>query len=282
MAATIEFEGFTDQRLEEFRRWQGVSYGVLSEVRDRLRPGITERRATVWAMQGFRREGADRYFHLPVALFGERTALPEPWSTPSFWPTDRALADGDAVILDASPIFDGHVVDTSMSFTVGATTDAGHAAMKGDDLTYRGTILDAVRAGATFREIAHTVDADLTARGYRNCHQLHPEAVLGHRMLHVAADLGGGTASDGSGFDTDVLRWFGRGIRAAVESGAPSPTWSDLPTSDHRPPPGLWAVEPHLAKDGIGVKWEEILVVEDNDAYWLSDDVPHLPRSTSA
>jgi hypothetical protein len=147
--------------------------------------------------------------------------------------------------------------------------------MKADDLRYRAIILEAVRAGATFREIAHTVDADLTARGYRNCHQLHPEAVLGHRMVRVVTD-GDGPDADGSGFDTDVLRWFGRGIRSAVEHGTPSPTWSDLPTSDHRPPPGLWAVEPHLARGAIGVKWEEILVVEDHDAYWLSDDVPHL------
>jgi hypothetical protein len=34
----IEFEGFTDRQLDEFRRWQRVAYEVLGEVRvNRLR-----------------------------------------------------------------------------------------------------------------------------------------------------------------------------------------------------------------------------------------------------
>jgi len=38
----------------------------------------------------------------------------------------------------------------------------------------------------------------------------------------------------------------------------------------------LWAVEPHLARGDIGVKWEELLVIENGDAYWLDDAVPHM------
>lgn len=268
----IESTGFSDRTLDEFRRWQRVSYDVLSEVAARVVPGVTERDATRWAMKAYRREGADRFFHLPVALFGDRTALPDPWATESFWPTDRVLEPGDAVVLDASPIFDGHVVDTSLSFT--PQPDAAYAAATADDLAYRATILEAVRAGACFREIAQAVDADMAGRGYRNCHALHPEAVLGHRVVRIT-DLDAVPPPDGSGFDTTVLGWFIRGIAAAREAGAPSPTWNAEPTSDHRPPPGLWAVEPHLARGDVGVKWEELLVVEDGDAYWLDDDVPH-------
>ena len=143
-----------------------------------------------------------------------------------------------------------------------------------DDLAYRATILDAVRSGATFREIALAVDADMTRRGDRNCHRLHPEEVLGHRVVRIT-DLRGVPPPDPSGFDPTVLGWFIRGIAAAQDHGSPSPTWNDRPTSDHRPSPGLWAVEPHLGRGDIGVKWEELLVVEDHDAYWLDEDVPH-------
>jgi len=268
----IEFEGFSDRQLEQFRRWQGVSYEVLGEVVARLTAGVPERDATRWAMKAYRREGADRFFHLPVALFGERTTLPDPWTTESFWPTDRALEPGDAVVLDASPIFDGYVVDTSISWS--PEPNPAHAAAMADDLAYRATILDAVCAGATFREIARTVDADLTRRGDRNCHRLHPEAVLGHRAVRMTAPSAAPPA-DPSGFDATVLGWFIDGIAAAQDRGAPSPTWSDRPTSDHPPALGLWAVEPHLARGDLGVKWEELLVVEDHDAYWLDEDVPH-------
>lgn len=268
----IEFAGFTDGQLEQFRRWQAVSYGVLGEVAARLTPGDTERDATRWAMKAFRREGADRYFHLPVALFGDRTGLPEPWATELFWPTDRVLQSDDCVVLDASPIFEGFVVDTSVSFSL--QPNPAHAAAMADDLVYRASILEAVRAGATFREIALAVDNDMTERGDRNCHQLHPEAVLGHRAVLIT-DPGDIPPPDPSGFDPTVIGWFISGIAAAHKHGKPSPTWNDQETSDHRPAPGLWAVEPHLARGDIGVKWEELLVVEDNDAYWLDEDVPH-------
>ena len=275
----IAFAGFDDRELDQFRRWQAVSYGILQEVVSRLEPGITERDATRWAMKAYRREGADRFFHLPVALFGERTTLPDPWTTESFRPTDRALRADDAVILDASPGFEGYVVDTSVSWSPQRGGD--HAAATADNLAYRASILDAVRAGATFREIARAVDADMAARGDRNCHRLHPEAVLGHRVVRLT-DLAAVPPPDSTGFDATVLGWFVRGITEAAEHGTPSPTWNDRAASDHRPAPGLWAVEPHLARGRIGVKWEELLVVEDNDAYWLSDDVPHVAAAGDA
>jgi len=275
----IEFDGFSDAQLGQFRRWQAVSYAVLGEVAAQLTLGATERDATRLAMKAYRREGADRYFHLPVALFGERTTLPDPWTTESFWPTDRVLAPGDAVLMDASPIFDGYVVDTSVSFTV--EPNAIHAAAMAADLAYRASILGAVRAGATFREIAQVVAADMDSRGDRNCHRLHPEGVLGHRMVRLT-DPGAIPPPDASGFDATVLGWFIRGIAAAESRGAPSPTWTDRPTSDHRPPAGLWAVEPHLARGDVGVKWEEILVIEDGDAYWLDDHVPHLTAASAS
>jgi len=271
----IECEGFTDEQLERFRHWQRVSYSVLEEVASRIVPGATERDATRWAMKAFRREGADRFFHLPVALFGERTTLPDPWATESFWPTDRVFADGDAVVLDASPAFEGYVVDTSISVSPGASPSAEHRAAVADDLVYRATILDAVRAGATFAEIAGAVDGDMASRGDRNCHRLHPEGVLGHRVVRLT-DPDAAPPPDASGFDATVLGWFIKGIAAAHKHGSPSPTWTEQATSEHRPAAGLWAVEPHLARGDVGVKWEEILVVEEADAYWLDDDVPHV------
>lgn len=38
----IQFDGFTDQELERFRRLQAVSYAVLAEVAARIEPGVTE------------------------------------------------------------------------------------------------------------------------------------------------------------------------------------------------------------------------------------------------
>ncbi|OXH82904.1 Xaa-Pro aminopeptidase, partial [Burkholderia multivorans] len=41
---------------------------------------------------------------------------------------------------------------------------------------------------------------------------------------------------------------------------------------------GLWAVEPHLGFAGVGAKFEELLVITEDDAYWLDDGLPHVRR----
>jgi Xaa-Pro aminopeptidase len=274
----IKAEGFTDAELERFRHWQATSYSVLEEVAGQLTEGSTERDATRLAMRAFRREGADRFFHLPVALFGERTALPDPWSTSLFWPGTRALAQGDSVILDASPTFGGYVVDTSLSLSFGVQSTPDHAAAMTDNVAHRLRILDAVRAGATFQEIAVAVDVRVREDGYENRHRLHPEAVLGHRVVRFT-EPDKLPAVDTDGFDTYLLDWFVVEIGKAHNDGSVPPTWNDRDVCHHRPAPGLWAVEPHIARGFIGVKWEELLVITDGDAHWLSDDVPHLARA---
>ena len=50
------------------------------------------------------------------------------------------------------------------------------------------------------------------------------------------------------------------------------------------PPPhrGIWALEPHIGRDGVGVKFEELLVVTEDDAYWLDDHLLHAQRWAAA
>lgn len=42
--------------------------------------------------------------------------------------------------------------------------------------------------------------------------------------------------------------------------------------------PGLWAVEPLVARGDTGSKFEEMLVVTDDDAFYLDDDLSHQRR----
>jgi hypothetical protein len=46
--------------------------------------------------------------------------------------------------------------------------------------------------------------------------------------------------------------------------------------------PGLWTVGPHIGLAGVGVKFEELLVVTEDDAFWLDDDLPHRRRWSAA
>jgi hypothetical protein len=52
--------------------------------------------------------------------------------------------------------------------------------------------------------------------------------------------------------------------------------WNAGHGSNKKPDPGLWAIEPHIGRNGVGARWEEMLVVTDSDAYWLDNAVSHL------
>ena len=128
----MKLDGFSDSELDEFRDRQRLSYAIQQSVMEQLHDGITERAVARLLMKAYRSEGVQAWFHLPVVLFGDRTALPDPWTVLGFWPTDRVLQPGDAVILDASPIFGDYLVDTSQSFHHGP--NATHDAIATDDL----------------------------------------------------------------------------------------------------------------------------------------------------
>ncbi|MFZ5697467.1 MAG: hypothetical protein ACOY9J_01865, partial [Pseudomonadota bacterium] len=80
------------------------------------------------------------------------------------------------------------------------------------------------------------------------------------------------------GFGLDQFTWLvPQGLRARFSPAqSESPLWNDGIESDHKPKPGVWAVEPHLDCHGIGAKWEEILVITEDDAYWLDEETPHM------
>ncbi len=265
----MKISGFTDAELDEFLQYQRTSFAIQTSVIDGLHDGITEREAAKQLFTAYRSEGVRGYFHLPVVLFGDRTALPDPWTVLGFWPTDRALQPGDAVILDASPIFGDFLVDTSQSNHYGP--NPAHDAIAADDDAFRADILDAVQSRATFREIAIDVDTKLTAASYSNRHLKHPGGVLGHRV----AKLERNPEPDHDGFVQTLIAWFTEHVAAASPPDDPSPTWTHHHGSNHPPTDGLWAVEPHIARDGIGVKWEELLVIRGNEVHWLDDVPPH-------
>lgn len=220
----------------------------------------------------YRAAGAGSFFHLPVVLFGARAALPGDWTVKHFFPRSRALQPGDSVILDAAPLFDGYLVDTSYSFCFGDRDE--HRAMMTHLSQYRDYVPGAVNAGESFKSIAGKVQATMTASGYEPVHTKHPGEVLGHRAVKTP-DLPFRLRL--RGFDAVSLGWFRvKDGLAARGLGRRSPLWNTSNASDHPAHDGLWLVEPHAGRAGVGAKWEEILVIENRRARWLDECPPHV------
>ncbi|ANP47369.1 M24 family metallopeptidase [Candidatus Viadribacter manganicus] len=262
---------FSDGELDRFRTLQHLSFSILQEEARSLEPGMLERDVAHRLVQAYRHEGVKSFFHLPVVLFGERTALPGAWPVGKFFPKKRAVMANEAVIFDASPIFGEYLVDTSFSFCLGESE--AHRAMMQSLAEFRQSVPAMVNQGATFHAAASEVEKRIIELGYEPVHCKHPGEVLGHRAMRLPRLP---FLWRSRGFDTLSLSWFYANEFAARAHLARSPLWNTSPTSRHKPFDGLWLVEPHAGNGTTGAKWEEILIIEGGKARWLDDEPPHV------
>ena len=264
------------EHIEGFRRSQTLAYASAVAVEQQLREGMTERDAANLMMAYLADHGCQEYFHTPFAWFGNRTAFTNFRSDLDFAPSLRRLKAGDPVILDVAPVVDGHASDIGYACALGE--NKLHEQMVADLVPYRELILDGVKARRKRSDIYRDVDRLIESQGYENRHQRYPNRVLGHRVTFTPENERSKRTFGGFGLPTlkvvvvsNLMTLFSKGFQ--------SPEWNDQASSDFPVYPGLWAVEPHIGFRGTGAKWEELLVVTENDAYWIQDDVPHLRHS---
>ena len=273
MSARMESGAVSAADLDGFRATQQLAYGCATAVEAMLEPGITERetaRRMRWWLQA---QGVKDWFHLPYAWFGDRTSFQGFRVAAQFLPTGRRLEPGMPYILDCAPVVDGY------------TSDIGYAGCLGDNPTwwrmvddlaaYRSLIVEQVRARTPLRDVYRAVDALIAEQGYENRHRIYPGAVIAHRVWRLDSRL---PRLRLARFGIRSLYRLQGELREARRVGRASPLWNGGEASNHPATPGLWAVEPHIGLGGIGVKFEEILVVTEDDAFWLDDDLPHVRR----
>jgi hypothetical protein len=234
------------------------------------------------------------------------TAIPTPQLTIDVHPAERAsarsfptpevLADGMPVVLDLAPVVGGIASDIAYTFTF-STTKPAAPAKAGKAINPNGTnmlfneldaglarirtfLIEGIRAGESLLNLYRLLDDLLDARGWLNCHQHYPARALGHFVFPLGHDPERTTPIPGFG-TAAAEGLLAAGVHALADDAC-SPVWNDSAVTDYPASPGLWAVEPHIGCDGVGVKFEELLVVTENDAYWLDDALPHVLRWAAA
>jgi Xaa-Pro aminopeptidase len=252
--------------LAGFRLAQRIAYAATASVEAAVRPGVTERDVATLLHARLAEAGVRRYFHGPLVWFGDRTVLGDAWPGADYLPTSRELRPGMPVILDVAPIVDGYVADVAYSFAFGENFEM--EMMLAELAWLRDAIPRALRRGLSLAAAYRRVDAMIERRGYASRHRASPFGALGHRVTRLAPEHHHDVARmrierDHSRFDPKV--W---------------PLWSDRDDCAGPVPHGVWAVEPHLGRDGVGAKFEELLVVDADGVHWLDDDLPHVKRAS--
>ncbi len=262
----------TTEDLDGFRRSQQLAYRCAESIAAGLEPGVTESEAVARMRAWLDERGVEDWFHLPFAWFGDRTAFRGFRQPLQFFPTDRRLEENMAFILDCAPVFDGYTADIGYAGCIG--TNAILARILADLAEHRALILEQVRERRPLRDVYESVERLALRQGHDNCHRRYPGAVIAHQVWRLPR---GGSTHTVFRFGTRSLTTLGRTLAVAAHQGW-SPLWNGPTRSDHPPVPGLWALEPHLGFRGVGAKFEELLVVTEDDAFWLDDDLPHVRR----
>jgi Xaa-Pro aminopeptidase len=255
-----------------YRAVQRMAYAAAAEVAAGLEVGVSEREVARRLRETLAARGIEGWFHSPLVWFGARTAFPSPWNGLSFFPTKARLERGMPFILDFAPIVGGVAVDIAYAGVLGEN-DKFTRVM--DALQYhRALILESLKARVPLAEIYRRVDALAARQGLVNRHQMYPGEALAHE---VGAPRPPSRRFLGTflGFGPGGIARLSKVAWAGLVNGT-SIVWSGDKRCEHAPTPGLWAVEPHLAYDDIGAKFEELVVVSDDGAEWLDDELPHV------
>lgn len=269
----------TTVELERFREVQRLAYRCAEEVAAGLEAGVTERQAAARMRSWLEERGIDEWFHVPFAWFGDRTAFRGFRHPRQFFPTGRRLEPGMPIILDCAPVQDGFTADVGYTAALGPNAAVDRIL---DGLAeHRALILEQVRAGTPLRQVYEAVDALAARQGFVNRHRAYPGRVIAHQVHRLPSRRRRLDRVVVAGFGVRGLRSLARSRLAGWRTGT-SPLWAGGRASDHPATPGLWAVEPHLGLRGVGAKFEELLVVTDDDAFWLDDDLPHVRRGAAA
>jgi Xaa-Pro aminopeptidase len=285
---------YSAAELDQFRQVQRLAYDIALSVESELREGMTETEVCRLIAAALARNGIVQAFHQPYALFGARTVLGPGWSpevdgvlglaaagvaaSASFLPTRAELAAGVPVVIDLAPVSNG------------IASDAGYSCVLGENETFdeldrglarvRSFLLDGVRSGEAMGSISRELDFLLARHGWESCHRHYPDHALGHLVFPLGREPDG--PSPIPGFGTAAAEGLLAAGRAALEEPRAYPVWNGSRLADHPAAPGLWAVEPHIGRAGVGVKFEELLVVTEDDAYWLDDHLLHAQRWAAA
>ncbi|MDQ8038444.1 MAG: M24 family metallopeptidase [Pedobacter sp.] len=267
--------------LEGFRAAQRLAYACAEAIHAELRPGITEREVAAKMKTWLADHGATDCLHQPFAWFGNRTAFRGLIGVnqlrgfnPAFFPSNKKLEENMPFILDCAPTLNGYTADIGYAGVLGHNPILDQLM---DDLAaHRELIIRMIRERRLMSEVSQAVDSLCIKQGVEPRHHAYPFAVLAHRVEKLPDAPIAPKISLGRFGIRSVLS-LGREAVQGVKEGW-SPLWASHQRSAHAPVPGLWAVEPHLGFRHVGAKFEELLVITEDDAFWLDDDVPHVQR----
>ncbi len=146
--------------VDRIRRASNLAEGVLADVIEDLKPGMTERELAARIEYEFKRRGASGPSFDTIALFGARSSLPHGE------PRDKPLEQGDIVLLDFGCRMDGYCSDLTRTYAFGTIPGDWFEEIYEITLTAQRRALESVRPGMRGREVDAVARDFIAEAGY--------------------------------------------------------------------------------------------------------------------
>lgn len=250
-----------EAQLQGYLNCQKLAQTAAKEIARMVQPGWTEDQTASLLESFLRDNGVGGFFHYPFAWFGERTRFDGIQSYKQYQPSRRILLENEVFILDVAPIYQGYTCDIGYTQCLGTNPEYDHVVVFLSELREKipGLFEQLGRGDKVWNE----VDQWIQEAGFENIHKKYPFSVLGHRLCHGISDR----------VPARLLHFGWQSYWALLSRGL----LGQLLTQDHEGDLlGLWAIEPHIGtSQGVrfGAKFEEILVVTRERAYWLEREL---------
>ena len=243
-------------QLKKFRRTQDLATLAANEISKLIRPGMNEIEAAKLLDTYLRDHGVNAFVHYSFAWFGSRSRFDGCQNYKDLMPSKKVIEEGDVFILDTAPVLDGTPADIGLAFCLGENKDFKKSMNSLARIKKKIPGLFELNC-ASGEKIYQWLNQIIEKEGHDCIHQLYPFGVLAHRLYDVPFENLPGLFKP----FTWQAYWslLSRGFYSETISGN-----SNLNLE------GIWAIEPHLGASNFGVKFEEMLYVENGKAQWVS------------
>jgi hypothetical protein len=248
---------YSDKELLRFYISQRLTIDSINEVANLLRPGISELDAAKMLDTLLKKKGVRHFLHHSFAWFGERTCFNGMVSYKDTLPRgDIYLREDDCFILDTAPYVKGVPSDVGLGFCY--SKDIQFEKLNKNLVEIKKEIPTLFTGELNSKEIYQRIADSIINKDLKNVHELYPFGVLAHRLHHSTLSR---LPSFLKPFSWQAyLDILSRGFLEETISG------NNINSID-----GVWAIEPHISDGKIGTKFEEIIVVQDGEVFWLDE-----------
>jgi len=145
---------------DKLRAATALAEDALTAVMPHLQPGITEAAFVAELEYEFKKRGASGASFDPIALFGPRSSLPHGV------PGNKPLERGDIVLLDLGCILESYCSDLTRTYAFGTIPGTWFEEIYQVTLTAQLAALEAVKPGASCREVDAVARGIISDAGY--------------------------------------------------------------------------------------------------------------------